>query len=121
VTKHHSRGARREREAASALGTTRVLRKRGESAPDLDPVHLQNGMVLQPEVKNRAKLPRVVMLALEQAQSYRLDATPLVVVSQTGKPAIVCIALDAFSQIIGRSPVELPQQPSLPLKGRVAA
>src|SRR5260221_701382 len=54
VTAHHARAARRERQLALCLGTTRVRRQRGERAPDVRPVQLSNGITVQFESKSRA-------------------------------------------------------------------
>src|SRR5438105_7250232 len=48
-----ARSASRERQAAELLGTTRTRRSRYESAPDVAPVTLPCGIVLQAEVKTR--------------------------------------------------------------------
>ena len=109
-----ARAARREREAARALGARRIVRHIGESAPDTTAVVLASGLVLQPEVKSTKRPPKLVLDALEQARGYRADAVPLVVVAPYGGEMIACLPLLAFVQIAGIAPVELPAQPSLP-------
>ncbi len=65
------RAARREAQAAAALGSKRVTnRQRGEKAPDVVPVRLPGGQLLGPEVKSRKALPRLITGALEQAIGY---------------------------------------------------
>lgn len=121
MTRHHARAARRERQAARTLCTHRVHRQRGQRAPDVEPVHLPCGLVLSVEVKTRARTPAVLRRAMAQALSYLPSATPAVVFSETGGQALVVLPLAAFAQIAGIEPVQLPQQPALPLgKGRAA-
>ncbi|MBL8720118.1 MAG: hypothetical protein JNL79_29295 [Myxococcales bacterium] len=109
-----ARAARREREAAKVLGARRVVRQIGESAPDVTPVTLPSGLVLQAEVKSTKRPPKLVLDALEQARAYRSDAVPLVVVAPFGGEMIACLPLSAFAQIAGLQPIVLPVQPSLP-------
>lgn len=104
MTRHHARAARREREAAAALGSKRVLRSRYESAPDVEPVVLPSGHTLSVEVKTRARLPALLTSALEQAAGYKPDAVPCVVLSATGGTALVVLPLRAFAAIGGVSP-----------------
>lgn len=104
MTRHHARAARREREAAAALGSKRVLRSRYESAPDVEPVVLPSGHTLSVEVKTRARLPALLTRALEQAAGYKPDAIPCVVLSATGGAAVVVLPLAAFTAIVGVSP-----------------
>lgn len=115
MTAQHDTAARRERQAAAALGSTRVHRRRGESAPDVLPLVLACGVELQPEVKSRKRLPRLVALALGQARRYRPGAVPLVAVYQAGTAGgIACLPLDAFARIAGLDVAKLP--PPTPLR-----
>lgn len=96
------RAARREREAAAVLGSTRVHRARGERAPDVEPIRFGDGTVVAvPEVKTRATLPKWLKKALEQARGYHEDAIPLVVLSETGGPAIAVIPLTDLATLVG--------------------
>lgn len=107
----HARAARREREAASLLGTKRVHRSRYEKAPDVEPVPLPCGLVLSVEVKTRAKLPRLVTKALEQAEGYGVTGqVPAVVMSETGGEALIVLPLRAFVRAVGLEPYEPPPQ-----------
>jgi hypothetical protein len=113
----HNRAARREREAAKILGTERVrYRPRFVSAPDTQPVRLANGTILQPEVKDRKRLPKLITKALEQASRYRPGAIPLAILSERGGPPIVCLSLAAFAELLGIAPprswVQLSLYPS---------
>lgn len=110
----HKRAARREREAATALGTERVRhRPRYVSAPDTLPVRLPSGDVLQPEVKTRKRLPRLIVDALTQAMRYQADAIPVAVISETGGHAIACLPLEDLARLLGLQPQRLVQLPLL--------
>ena len=106
-----ARAARREGQAAAALGSTRVHRRRGESAPDVVPIVLPNGTRLQPEVKSRLHLPRLVVGALEQAEGYaRGTAIPLAVLFAYGATdGIACVPLSAFAALVGLNVAVLPK------------
>ncbi len=102
MTAAHRRAARREREAAAALGTERVrFRPRFVAAPDVLPVRLPTGDVLQAEVKTTKRAPKRVLDALEQARKYTPDAIPVAVISQTGGAAIACLPLADFVRLLG--------------------
>ncbi len=107
-----TRAARRERQAAAALGTTRVHRKRGERAPDVAPVRLSSGVVLGPEVKSRKRLPCLVTGALEQARRYFGGRTiPIAVLYELGaRSGIVCLDLGAFAALVGLDVATLPTE-----------
>lgn len=105
---------RRERTAARALGTTRTVRRIGESAPDVEPVRLASGVVLSVEVKSRRRLPRLLALALAQAARYAPGAVPVAVVSERGGPQLACIALRDFARLLGFDPPALPERPPRP-------
>ena len=111
MTAAHNRAARREREAAALLGTRRVHRSRFERAPDLLPIRLTSGELVQPEVKTRKRLPALIQQALSQAQSYQPDAVPLGVLSATGGAAVACLLLEDFARIAGIAPARLGQMP----------
>ena len=97
----HVRAARRERQAAELLGTRRVLRRRYEAAPDVEPITLPCGVVLQAEVKTRSKAPALVTKALAQARRYAPDAVPALVLSETGGEPLMVLPLRAFRRIAG--------------------
>lgn len=92
---------RREREAAASLGSRRVVRHRGESAPDVEPVALPGGEVLQPEVKHRKRLPRLLSKALAQALRYEPGATPVAIVSEHRGAALAVLRLADFARLVG--------------------
>lgn len=120
MTRHHSRAARRERQAARALGTRRVVRAVGESAPDAIPSRLPCGATVQLEVKERAAPLRTVERWLSQCSGYATPgALPLLVVFAHGQragDALVVLRLDDFRRVAGLEALDA-QQP-LPL-GRV--
>lgn len=93
--------SRREREAARALGSRRVVRHRGQSAPDVAPVVLPGGEVLQPEVKHRKRLPRLLADALSQALRYEPGATPVAIVSEHRGAALAVLRLADFARLVG--------------------
>lgn len=97
----HRRAARREREAANALGVRRVHRSRYESAPDVEPLTLPNGVVIQAEVKTRGRLPALVRNAIAQARKYAPPGVvPLAILSETGGEAVAVVPLRAFVELI---------------------
>jgi len=64
-----ARASRRERQAAEALGSSRVQRERYESAPDVKPIRVGE-LELVPEVKSRKAPLRVLQRWLDQAHGY---------------------------------------------------
>lgn len=97
-----------ERRAARALGTTRTIRPRGTSAPDMPSVVLPTGDHLQPEVKLRRRLPKLLAAALAQAQRYAPNAIPLAVVAERGGRALAVLDLRAFARLVGVDPIAVP-------------
>src|SRR6185295_4455491 len=113
------RAAALETKVASILGVKRTKhRPRFKSAPDMEPVTLPCGAKLQPEAKKRATIPTYVRDGLAQARRYTPDAIPVCVIEQTRGEPIACLPLDAFVQLVGIAPLELPAQPTLPMGGR---
>jgi hypothetical protein len=78
-----------------------VHRSRYERAPDVQPVRLPDGTVLQPESKTRGKLPRWILEAVEQARGYLAGAVPLVVLSETGGEPLGMMPLRDLSRLLG--------------------
>ncbi len=65
------RGDRAEKRAAKLLGVKRIGGSRKmERVPDTEPVRLPSGRLLQPEVKSRKCLPKLLTDALAQARRY---------------------------------------------------
>ena len=91
--------SRREREAAKALGGVRVVRHRGQRAPDVAPITLPTGEVLQPEVKHRKRLPRLLAAALTQALGYTPGAVPVAVVSEHRGAALAVLMSHRLKQV----------------------
>lgn len=115
MTAAHRRAARRERQAARVLGTTRTThRPRFTPAPDVAPLTLPSGERLSVEVKTRKRLPSLLRRALEQARGYAPGATPLAVVSETGGRALVVLELGAFARIAGLEPSALSRPSGRP-------
>jgi hypothetical protein len=110
----HARAARLEREAAAALGTTRVTRRpRYTPAPDMFCKRLANGETVQGECKSRKHAPKLVTDALEQARRYTPDALPIAIVRPVGGRAVACMYLDDFARAIGTQLAAPPAQPPL--------
>jgi hypothetical protein len=108
------RAARRELEAAKVLGTERVRwRPRYVSAPDVLPVRLPSGDVLQAEVKTTRCAPKRILAALAQARKYAPSAVPVAVFSQTGGEAIACVPLADFARLLGLQVPKAGQQLAL--------
>lgn len=91
----------REREAAAVLGSRRIPRAYGLSAPDMEPIQLASGETLVAEVKHRKRLPALLEAALSQAQRYMPQATPLAIVSERGGRALAVLALRDFARLLG--------------------
>jgi hypothetical protein len=106
----HRRAAAREREAAQVLGSTRVHRRRGERAPDVQPIRLSDGSVLVAEAKTRKRLPQWLTAAIKQARRYHRGCVPLVVLSEMGGPALAILPLVDLAQLVGlRAPRDAEQ------------
>jgi hypothetical protein len=105
-----TRAARREEQAARSLGTKRIHRRRGESAPDVAPVRLPSGAMLGAEVKSRKRLPRLVTAALDQARRYfGARAIPVAVLYELGaRSGIACLDLATFARLVGLDVATLP-------------
>ncbi len=68
-------------------------------------------MLLQCEVKHRAKLPALIVGALGQAARYTPGAVPLAVVSERGGPQLACLYLIDFARLMGLDGApELPRR-----------
>jgi hypothetical protein len=115
VTAAHQRGARRERQTAALVDGVRVIRPRGESAPDVEPVTLPSGVVILPESKARRKPLATAERWLRQAEGYLPGAVGVVFVYATGQrvsDGLVILRASAFRRIAG---LEAPDaQPPLP-------
>ena len=105
------RGFRREREAAKILGTRRIPRAYGLSAPDVEVLQLASGERIQAEVKHRKRLPALLVGALEQALRYEPTAIPMAVVSEYGGQAIACLPLRDLARLLGIVEPETPRKP----------
>lgn len=120
MSREQDRAADRERRCARILGTTRVVRKTKGRAPDVVAFRLENGDVVQPEVKNGMKrCPRVLVKALQQALSYTPGAVPMAVFSDVGGQEVACVPLKDLARWIGVAPEKLGVQLSLPLGGEL--
>jgi hypothetical protein len=96
------RAARRETEVATIVGRERVrFRPRFVAAPDVLPLRLPDGTVLQLEVKSSKRPPKRIVAALEQAKRYTPGAVPIAVIAPFGEPAIACLPLDDLARLVG--------------------
>jgi hypothetical protein len=114
-----ARWTRRERQAAELLGSRRVRRERYESAPDVEPVRLEDGTVLVPESKTRKALPRWLVGAVAQARAYVAGCVPLVIVSELGGEPLALLPLRDLARLVGIRAPRVGEQ--LVLLGRSGA
>lgn len=92
MTAAHRRGAHSEQRLADALGTSRVkYRPKFAKAPDVLPVRLPNGFLLQGESKAKKKLPKWLFDAIAQAESYTPNAIALVSLTQLGSAEALAV------------------------------
>jgi hypothetical protein len=105
MTSAGRRGAYAEELVARALGGQRVLRRpRFASLPDIQPIRLPQGHVLQVEVKaGHNRFPLWLLAALEQATRYarRCGGMPAVAICAMGGPRLVVMKLEDFVRLIG--------------------
>lgn len=98
------RGARREHAAAALVGSVRVRREIGTSAPDVEPSELPNGVAIIVESKSRKSPLRVVERWLSQAEGYGPGRAAVVVVYALGQPAgeaLVIMRAAQWRQAVG--------------------
>jgi len=77
-------------------------------------VVLEDGTVLAPEIKTRAKLPKYLSKALAQAAGYApRGAVPVAVISELGGQALVVIDARTFARLVGITKPEQTAQLSL--------
>jgi hypothetical protein len=68
-------------------------------------MRMDDGSIVQPEIKTRKRIPALIGDALAQAERYTPSAFPIAITSETGGHAIACLPLDAFARLVGiRSP-----------------
>ena len=100
-----ARASRRERQAAEALGSSRVQRERYESAPDVRPVTTPAGITVIPEIKSRLNPPKTIARWVRQAESYTTPGQHGVVIvfgkNQTLQESLVCMTWNAFAALTG--------------------
>jgi hypothetical protein len=83
-----------EREVAVVLNAKRIpWRGTYQSAPDLEPLLLANGISLIVECKRRKALPSIISKALKQAHGYAVDATAVAVLREDRGQAVAVVAL----------------------------
>ena len=95
--------AKCEDRLAASLGTTRFKnRPRYTKSPDVLPVKLPNGFVLQGESKSRGKLPKWIYDSLAQAEGYTPNAIGLVALYQKGSSeALAVLRLHDLCLLLG--------------------
>lgn len=100
------RGARREQQLALVLGTNRVHRQRGESAPDVEPLRLPDGRTLTLECKSRLRPLATVARWMQQCEGYAAPGAPCAVVvfakGQHRGDALVVLRLRDLESIVRR-------------------
>jgi hypothetical protein len=98
-----------ERGTGAALGVKRTPKRFGARTSDTARVVLPSGVVLQPEVKTRKKLPHLIEWARRQAESYTRGAYGLAVIFKTGSSkGLACLDLDVFARLVGLDVEKLP-------------
>jgi hypothetical protein len=113
VSAAHRRGASLERRTARALGSRRVIRARGQRAPDVECVRLPCGVEVVIECKHRKSLPALIRNALKQAAGYSPGSVPVAILQAFGQEAVAVVPLDLFRQLTGLKAPMVPVQPSL--------
>jgi hypothetical protein len=114
MTAVHRRAAKLERDAAKVMGGKRVAnRPRFVRAPDIEPIRLASGEVLQLEAKSRKRLPAVILKALLQAERYCAGAVPVGVVKEVGGRALAVLHLRDLARLLG---IEMPDAPERKVK-----
>ncbi len=113
----HRRAARREEQLAGVLESRRVKnRPRYQKAPDVVPLMLPSGLVIQPESKSKTRLPRWLLDAIEQAAGYTPGAIPLVALFELGsRDGLAVVRLRDLPRLLGIKDPEPGEQ--LPLVG----
>lgn len=98
---------------AALLHTTRVRRVLYKSTPDVEPVRLASGRLLQGEVKSRKRLPRWLRRALEQARGYLVGSVPVVLLFEPGGEPLALLTVRDLSRELGLSgsPLQLALVP----------
>jgi hypothetical protein len=111
----HRRAARREGQLARALGTERVKnRSRYQKAPDVLPVRLPNGFVIQAESKSKKRLPRWLVESVEQAEGYTPGAIAVVSLFELGgRDAFAVLRMRDLLRLLGIEPTEAGEQLSI--------
>ncbi|HEY1695441.1 MAG TPA: hypothetical protein VGG39_24900 [Polyangiaceae bacterium] len=119
MTAVHRRAARREEQLAGVLETERVThRRRYQSAPDVAPIVLPSGLVVQAESKSRKTLPKWLVNAVNQTEKYSPGAIPLVALFAFGeRDGLAVVRLSDLPQLLGLRDAALGEQ--LPLARRL--
>ena len=97
------KGAAFENEvAASVPGAVRVkCRGRFEASPDILPIALPGGELLQLECKRRKAVPAYVTKGVAQCRRYSPDAVPVVVLREDRGEAFAVLPLADLVRLVG--------------------
>lgn len=102
MSRASSKGAAFEREVARATAGERVtFRPRFEPAPDILPIALPGGELIQIECKRRKRVPAYVTAGLAQCRRYSPDAVPCVAVREDRGEALAVLPLADFVRLVG--------------------
>lgn len=104
MTRAQRRGADLERKAARLIGGRRVVRARYEVAPDILPIALPSGELLQLECKKRRAIPTYVREGLAQCARYTPDAVGVVVIEETRGEPLAVLRLRDLVRLLGIAP-----------------
>lgn len=112
MTAVHARAARRERQAAGAVGGQRIARQRGRSTPDVGLVRLDDGRRIQIEVKSRLRVPAWATSILAQARRYARSAVPIGVIYGRGDhDGVAILHLSDLVALLGLDARAVPTRP----------
>src|SRR5262245_50359260 len=102
MARSHDRGRRLATRAAEIVGGERLPFRAYVKQPDIWPVKLASGDVLQLECKaGEKRTPRCVVKALEQARGYAPEAVPVAVFGDVGGEPIACLPLRDLARLLG--------------------
>jgi hypothetical protein len=90
-----------------------VYRERFTQAPDMLPVRLETGDVIQPDSKTRRRLAKWIVDGLAQCERYCPGAIPMIIASETGGAPLAVLPLRDLARLLGLQPQVEGQQLAL--------
>ena len=117
MARSHDRGRRLATRTAKIMGGTCVPFAPYVAQPDIWPIKLRSGDVLQLDCKaGEKRTPRAVLKAIAQAERYTPTAVPVAVFGDIGGEPIACLPLRDLARLLG---IDTSRNPQL-LLGRSA-